>query len=140
MLTDKLKVCLREYDELVAAWLFGSQATGRVRPGSDVDVAVLGYRPLTLDERLSLQIDVEQALQQPRVDLVDLRRASPILQFEALHGVRLFVRSPQEVAEFSSLVGREYESAMALLTRGFRDRADRTRGADVSTTSASTGG
>ena len=126
MLTDKLRDCLQAREDLVAAWLFGSQATGRTHPGSDVDVAVLSTEPLTLQQKLDLQMEVEQAVQMSSVDLVDLRRATPILAFEALNGVRLFVNSPEEVAVFSSLVGREYESAMALVMRGYRDRKDRT--------------
>lgn len=129
MLIDKAKACLATQQTLVAAWLFGSQARGTARPGSDVDIAVLGEHPLTLEQRLSLQLELEDALGGPRVDLVDLRAVSPVLQFEALQGQRLLLRSPEQVACFSSLVGREYESAMALLKRGYRDRRDRGRGA-----------
>ncbi|MGE0489621.1 MAG: nucleotidyltransferase domain-containing protein [Vulcanimicrobiota bacterium] len=122
MLVDKARACLARRENLVGAWLFGSQASGRAGPGSDVDIAVLAARPLTLEERLELQAALEDALKGVEVDLVDLRRASVVLQFEALHGIRLLVRQADEVARFSSLVGREYESAMALLQRGFRDR------------------
>jgi predicted nucleotidyltransferase len=125
MLTDKLKDCLMPREEILGAWLFGSQASGRARPDSDVDVAFLADHALTLDERVSLQLEVESALGQARVDMVDLSRASSILQFEALQGIRLFVRSPEKVAVFSSLVAREYESDMALIKRGYRDRRDR---------------
>lgn len=127
MLIDKLRDSLQAREELVAAWLFGSQATGRTHPGSDVDVAVLADAPLTLQQRLDLQMEIEHAVQRFSVDLVDLRCATPILAFEALNGVRLFVSSPEEVAVFSSLVGREYESAMALIKRGYRDRKDRVK-------------
>ena len=125
MLVETLRESLAHRKELLAAWLFGSQASGRACPDSDVDVAVLGSELLTLDQRLALQAELERALQQPRIDIVDLRRASPVLGYEALHGVRLFERAPEEVAEFASLVGREYESAMALLAQGFRVRAER---------------
>lgn len=69
-------------------------------------------------------MDVENALKRERVDVVDLSRASPVLRFEALQGVRLLARSPEDVAVFSSLVGREYESAMALLESGYRVRRE----------------
>ncbi len=127
MLSDKLRESLSPRTELIAAWLFGSQAKGNARPDSDVDVAVLGYRRLTLDERLELQQIVEQAAGTSSADLVDLRNASPILAFEALHGQRLVVNSPERLAEFSSIVGREYESDMALLAQGFRARAEARR-------------
>ena len=125
MLRDKIKDCLEKHTELQAAWLFGSQASGRAHSESDVDVAVLASQPLTLDQRLTLQMELEEALQTYRLDLVDLRKAGVVLQFEALQGERLLCRSPEEVAEFSSLVGREYESAMALLKIGYRARRER---------------
>lgn len=125
MLNDKLRDCLMQRQELLGAWLFGSQASGRARADSDVDVAFLADRALTFDERLSLQLEVESALGQSQVDIVDLRRATSILQYEAMQGIRLFVRSQDQVAAFSSLVGREYESDMALIQRGYRDRKDR---------------
>jgi len=125
MLSDKIENCLQVHENVVAAWLFGSQASGRARPDSDVDIAILAEQPLSLDQRLALQIDLEQALECFRVDVVDLRNATPVLCFEALNGQRAFVRSADKVAEFSSQVGREYESAMALLKIGYRARKDR---------------
>ena len=122
---DKIKDCLDKHTELQAAWLFGSQVSGRTHSESDVDVAVLASQPLTLDQRLALQMALEEALQTYRLDLVDLRKAGVVLQFEALNGERLLCRSPEKVAEFSSLVGREYESAMALLKIGYRARRER---------------
>jgi len=62
MLIDKIKECLLPYDFIVAAWLFGSQATGRARPDSDVDIALLTEEPLNSQQRLSIQIDLEEAL------------------------------------------------------------------------------
>ena len=110
--------CLYRREGLQGAWLFGSRSSGRARPDSDFDIAVLAAQPLTL----------EDAMGGTRVDLVDLRSSSPVLHFEALSGERLFVRNPEEVARFSSLAAREYESAMALLKRGYRDRRDRSAG------------
>lgn len=57
------------------AYLFGSRATGRHRPVSDADIAVLTDRPLTLLAEARLSIDLARALGVPSVDLVDLRRA-----------------------------------------------------------------
>ncbi len=57
------------------AYLFGSRATGRHRPDSDADLAVLIERPLTLMAEARLSVDLARALGVPAVDLVDLRRA-----------------------------------------------------------------
>ncbi len=125
MLKDKARECLEKFDYIVASWLFGSQASGATHGDSDVDIAVLGRDTLTIDQRLELQEALEESLKEPHIDVVDLRKAGPILRFEALQGERLVVHSAERVAEFSSLVGREYESAMALVKLGYRYRRDR---------------
>ncbi|MGQ0574228.1 MAG: type VII toxin-antitoxin system MntA family adenylyltransferase antitoxin [Pseudonocardia sp.] len=57
------------------AYLFGSRATRTHRPDSDADVAVLADEPLPLLVESRLAVDLAAALDVPRVDLVDLRRA-----------------------------------------------------------------
>ena len=57
--------------------LFGSRATGVARADSDTDIAVRGARVLSPDEFLSVARRLDSLYQ--NVDLVDLRRASPLL-------------------------------------------------------------
>ncbi len=104
---------------VVAAWLFGSAREGTVRPGGDVDVAVLFSGRPALDELADLRADLQDALGFEEIDLVVLTDDSPsALRFEALSGRRIFCRDPQRVAEFQSLAAREYEDDMAFAARG----------------------
>jgi len=57
-------------------YVFGSAATGRLREGSDVDLAVSGLPPRRYLEALGAAIDI---LQRP-VDLVDLDQDTPFSQ------------------------------------------------------------
>lgn len=57
------------------AYLFGSRVTGRHRPNSDADVAIMPGEPLDLLTEADLADRLAQALEVPTVDLVDLRRA-----------------------------------------------------------------
>src|SRR5438552_13214130 len=59
--------------------LFGSAARGRIRTTSDVDVAVQCDAAADLD---ALFMALAPRLKTGRVDLVDLRRAGPLLAFE----------------------------------------------------------
>ena len=52
-------------------WLFGSRATGRARPFSDLDLAIDAGRPLTLDETAVLREAFSDSDLPYRVDLVD---------------------------------------------------------------------
>jgi predicted nucleotidyltransferase len=55
------------------AWVFGSRATGRARPYSDLDLAIDAGRPLTLDETARLSEALRDSDLPYRVDLVDWR-------------------------------------------------------------------
>lgn len=72
------------------ALLFGSAARGALRPGSDIDLAVLGDRALTAAQRQELIEGVAQASGRA-VDLVDLTTVGePLLGRILSEGYRIF--------------------------------------------------
>jgi predicted nucleotidyltransferase len=71
--------------ELELVVLFGSAAKGRMRPRSDVDLAVSCMGAADLD---SLYLALAPRLGTDRLDLVDLRRASPLLMMEVARSGR----------------------------------------------------
>jgi predicted nucleotidyltransferase len=86
--------------------LFGSVATGVSHAESDLDVAVLGKGPLDL---VSLTNAITQLLHRDAVDVVDLRRASPLLMMEVARGGELlYERIPGGYAALCSLAHRRY--------------------------------
>jgi len=54
-----------------AVWVFGSRATGRARPLSDLDLAVDAGRRLTLDEIAALSEAFSESDLPYKVDIVD---------------------------------------------------------------------
>jgi predicted nucleotidyltransferase len=92
--------------------LFGSAASGGARANSDVDVAVLGQDVVDLD---LVFVSLAPKLKTHRLDLVDLRRAGPLLAFEvARSGVVLFERTPTIFRQFQSLASRRYADTKKL--------------------------
>lgn len=92
--------------DLVA--LFGSTARGRTRPGSDLDIAVLASRALTVGEQASLAAALSTALRR-EVDLTDLRQASTILAYEvARHGALVRERAPGQWSRFRAQAASAY--------------------------------
>lgn len=90
MASPVLLAALQSHPEIELAILFGSMATGRARPDSDVDVAVLAAAPLNAEKKMALIADLAQATGRA-VDLVDLRTAGePLLGQILQHGRRLF--------------------------------------------------
>lgn len=94
--------------------LFGSVVTGKVNKKSDIDLAFLFDKPVDI---LALTNSVIRLLHTDNVDVVDLRRASPLLKFSAVKsGMLLYEREPGMYNEFYSLAFRMYVD-----TRKLRD-------------------
>lgn len=110
---EALAAAFAEDPRVILATIFGSAQDGMVRPGSDVDIAVLLSPVLTPLEFYAFYVETTARLSTiPEFDLMDLNHAGSVLAFEALCGRRLFVRDPEAVATFSSRVAREYEDDM----------------------------
>lgn len=69
------------------AYVFGSVAKGTAKPGSDIDIAVLGKK-LDTNEKIRLIQAVENFAER-NVDWVDLNDAGAAVTLEALNGIRL---------------------------------------------------
>ena len=86
--------------------LFGSSVKGRRHSDSDVDVGVRCAGPADLD---SLHRLLAPALGTDRLDLVDLRRAGPILAMQVARSGRVLYESrPWTFRQFQSLASRRY--------------------------------
>jgi predicted nucleotidyltransferase len=80
---------LQQNDRVSAAWVFGSVATGKDRPDSDIDIAVLFIEGLDkhirFDMRLAIAAELT-GLTGREVDVIDMQAAPLLLQ----HQVRRF--------------------------------------------------
>jgi predicted nucleotidyltransferase len=94
--------------------LFGSALTGAVHKKSDIDLAFLFDRPVDI---LSITNSVIRLLHTDKVDVIDLKHASPLLKYSvAQKGRPLYEKSPGIFNEFYSLAFRMYVD-----TRKLRD-------------------
>ncbi len=100
-----LNLCLQTRPlELVV--LFGSLAVGRLHKESDIDVGFLFDRSADV---MDLVNRVTRMLGSDNVDVVDLRRASPLLRYAAAQkGIALYEREPGSFIRFYSLSYRMY--------------------------------
>jgi predicted nucleotidyltransferase len=106
---------------LSALWLFGSEARGQARRDSDVDLAALSPRPISAKQLLTARLDLE-ALLGRSVDLVDLRRTSPILGLQVVRDGRLLLdRDPADRHVFAMLLPSRYVDMK--ISRGAAERA-----------------
>ncbi len=107
-LLARLGAVLAARGGLRLAVLFGSGATGRLRPDSDLDVAVWPLSPAAELDDLSLQSEL--TLEAGReVDLVRIDHASTLLKWQiAKNAVSILEASPGELARFRAYAASEY--------------------------------
>ncbi len=95
---------------------FGSTATGRARPDSDVDIAVWSERELTLDERGRVVVELARryGLNEDRIDLIDLRTVSPLLLHEVAEKGALLEGDPDDFIRFRVRAWKAYQDTARL--------------------------
>ena len=106
---ERLREFASEHREVLAIYVFGSEASGTAGPLSDIDVALL-LSPETLANRSAKQpfgaraaytTALQAALQRPDVDVVLLHQASPLLAHRVIAQGRLvFCRDDRARAAF----------------------------------------
>jgi predicted nucleotidyltransferase len=97
-LIDNLRAALEPRAEILEAYLFGSSARGQAAAHSDIDVAVYlsedaasARVPFGYDSQLAAEL--MRALRAPRVDVVVLNSAPPVLYHRVLRdGERVLAR------------------------------------------------
>ncbi|MBC7249766.1 MAG: DUF86 domain-containing protein [Anaerolineae bacterium] len=108
---DALTAYFAVQSDIIAAYLFGSRATGRAREGSDVDVAVLLEEEDSMarfERRLRLMTEVSDVCGR-EADVIVLNDAPPILQHQVLkHGRLLYERDRRARIEFEVRAGQIY--------------------------------
>jgi len=86
---DSLLEALARFPAVRLAVLFGSTARGRTTPRSDLDLGVL-LEPEAATTLWEVEGAVGEAARRP-VDLIDLRRAPPLLRFEIARDGRVLL-------------------------------------------------
>jgi len=110
-----LQETCRSYREIIAAYVFGSQATGKAGPHSDVDVAVLLDEDMKDNfDTLQFMVDLEKALNRS-VDLVVLNRAGEPIKHQVRRDGRLvFDRDPKRRKHWEIMSTKFYQDYLHL--------------------------
>jgi len=91
--------------------LFGSQTSGKIRPTSDVDLAVLANHPLSIKDKdeISEQMAKNLNVSSDLIDLIDLSVASPLLQHSIAQTGRLLAGTDYDFMRFKVLAWKRYQ-------------------------------
>lgn len=89
--------------------LHGSFATGKQHPGSDLDVAFLGKKPLEFQRELQLASDLANIFgnsKERELDVKSLHRADPLFLHEVARDSHLLYGNVTDYSEFRAYVFR----------------------------------
>jgi uncharacterized protein len=124
-IVKKIKNYLNSRNEVIACYIFGSYAAGRVRSKSDIDIAVLLID--TIDKRnygqikLSIINDLIELLSFDGIDLVILNTATPLLSHEVIKkGMLLFSKDDAKRIQYTASATKRYLDTIYL--RAVQDR------------------
>jgi len=136
---DKLREYFSKRDDVAFAFLFGSQARGEARIGSDVDIAVYFYpkrrRPIEFEEEIyyegedEIWAELEELLER-EVDLLVLNRAPATVADSAIRGKPILIKDWGLYIDFMLVVTSEAIDFRETLKRDFLERLKYERGAE----------
>lgn len=121
---DRLASVARKHDiELLVQ--FGSSATGRMHPLSDLDLAVAASRVSeTFEAQADLIADLQALVPDREVDVVFINRADPLLLKRITERCVLLYGSPRRFQELKMYAFRRYQDHRRYLAME-RDYVDR---------------
>ena len=104
------------------AIVYGSAVSGRMRPNSDVDIAVLLDQPLSAERKVNIAIGLEQRLSR-RVDLTDLMSLSGTILKQILCKGQVLVKADTaSIAELTRKMIYNQADLMPLVRRTLEER------------------
>lgn len=115
-LQKRIPKIAKKYD-LDFVVLFGSQATKKTHPESDVDLAFSSSNFFPLEKEIALSFDLSQSLQRADIDLVQTNHATPTLMRQiSREGVVLYQKEPSLFAQFQMYAFKYFIEAKPLLS------------------------
>jgi len=114
-----------KYPEVQAVYLFGSVATGKTHPESDLDLGIVPKDPSAHDRLLDMLADLTK-VGFDRIDIVFLDTTDIVMKFEAVRPNRVVFQTPDfDAGSMYSLVMRQYFDYVYYLDiqrKAFKDR------------------
>ncbi len=89
--------------------LFGSQATGKIHPKSDIDVGYVASPDLNFEASLDAANDLRELLGREDVEFVNMRKISPLLRkIISDEGILLYEDTPGTFVQFKMYAFKKY--------------------------------
>lgn len=98
---EKLIKYIKEKENIIAIYLFGSFADGSYNEKSDIDLAVLYEKKYDFTLHVSDMIDIEKIFENTKVDYIDLEEVNLFFRFSILkNGKIIYVKNEEKLYDY----------------------------------------
>lgn len=119
---QELTAFIRQKENIIALYIFGSYGTKYQHLSSDMDFAVLFKDRLSLYEELELESDISQIFKRDDIDIVNLNKAPIDISHQVLYtGDLLFCKDEILLADFKERVFNIYGDYGIVLKKFYDD-------------------
>jgi predicted nucleotidyltransferase len=105
---------IAEKYELKIVVLYGSQATGKAKADSDIDIAILGKRRIDFDKHVELINEFTTLFQADEVDVKLLHNTNPLFRYEVMRDGILLYGADYDFVSFGAFAFRDYMDSQSL--------------------------
>lgn len=114
MSKPKIDHIARKYNLLLVI-LYGSQASGRTCKESDIDIAVLGTRPITFENLIDLNNEFAEIFKVKEIDVKSLHNTNSLFRYQVMSKGSLLYGKSYDYNSFKSYAFRDYYDSQDLL-------------------------
>lgn len=112
-LKPKIEKLAKKYN-LSLVLLYGSHAKGEIRKDSDIDIAVLGTKPISTDDLIALSNDFTQIFEAYEIDVKSLHNTGPLFRYQVMQNSVLLYGRNYDYLTFKSYAFRDYHDSKDL--------------------------
>ncbi len=112
-LKPEIEKLAKEYN-LSLVLLYGSQAKGNMRTDSDIDLAVLGTKPISTDDLIALNNDFAQIFKVKEIDVKSLHNTGPLFRYQVMQNSVLLYGRSYDYFSFKAYAFRSYHDSKDL--------------------------
>ncbi|MFQ5963631.1 MAG: nucleotidyltransferase family protein [Candidatus Scalinduaceae bacterium] len=95
--------------------LYGSQARGKISKDSDIDIAVLGIRPISTEELIGLHNEFAQIFEVKEIDVKSLHSTDALFRYQVMRNAILLYGRSYDYNIFKAYAFRDYHDSKDLL-------------------------
>jgi len=100
---------------ILLAYLFGSQVTGKIGPMSDYDIGVYFEKSINLSQKYFLEVDLRKIIPTNALDLVNMNEAPLVLNYNIICGKCIYAVDETTRVEFEATIMSRYFDYLPVL-------------------------